>query len=124
MPSTDDNVLVRGIEGDKNALGYFGYAYYVQNKDRLKIVPIASGSDPAAAVTPTTETIEQGKYVPLARPLFLYVKASSLKRPEVAAFLKYYLNEGQPLVSQVGYVSLSKPALEKSRQTLKAAAEK
>ena len=122
MPSADDNVLVRGVEGDEYALGYFGYAYYVQNKDRMKIVPIAPGSDPAAAVAPTTETIEQGKYVPLARPLFLYVKTSSLKRPEVAAFVKYYLNEGQPLVSQVGYVSLSKSALEKSRQTFQATA--
>jgi len=123
MPSTDDNVLVRGVEGDKYALGYFGYAYYVQNKDRLKIVPIAPGSDLAAAVTPTIETIEQGKYVPLARPLFLYVKTSSLKRPEVAAFLKYYLNDGQPLVGQVGYVHLSKPALAKARQIFKTAAE-
>ena len=123
MPSADDNVLVRGIEGDDYSLGYFGYAYYVQNKDRLKIVPIAPGSDPASAVAPSTETIEQGKYVPLARPLFLYVKKSSLKRPEVVTFLKYYLNEGQPLVSQVGYIHLSKPALEKTRQIFKSATE-
>lgn len=117
-PSVDDNVLVRGVAGDLYSLGYFGYAYYVENKDKLKIVGIASGDDKSACVKPTRETIEAGQYVPLSRPLFLYVNKASLKKPEVATFLKYYLQEGQDLVGEVGYVRLSGEVLANTRQTL------
>ena len=117
-PSADDNVLVRGVAGDRFSLGYFGYAYYVENKDKLKIVGVASGSDKTDCVKPTDETIESGKYVPLSRPLYLYVNKASLTKPEVATFLKYYLEQGQALVSEVGYVRLSKTLLAETRQTL------
>lgn len=122
--NTDDNFLVRGVAEDKYSLGYFGYAYYVENSDKLKIVGIAPGGPPkrgvpaAGCVKPTDETIEAGRYVPLSRPLFLYVNKASLKKPAVAAFLKYYLKEGQDLVSEVGYVRLSKSAHAKSQQAL------
>ncbi len=120
-PSADDNVLVRGVAGDKYSLGYFGYAYYVENKDKLKIVAVAPGSDKSAAVAPTDETIEAGRYVPLSRPLFLYVSKKALHRPEVAAFLRYYLDQGQALVSDVGYVRLSEKALAETRKRLEEA---
>lgn len=117
-PSVDDNVLVRGVAGDKYSLGYFGYAYYVENKDKLKIVGISPTDDASDCVKPTVESIETGKYVPLARPLFLYVNKASLKKAEVAAFLKYYMQEGQALVGDVGYVQLSETVLAETRQKL------
>lgn len=117
-PSADDNVLVRGVAGDKYSLGYFGYAYYVENKDRLKIIGIASGQDDTAGVKPTDETIEAGKYVPLSRPLYLYVNRASLKKTEVAKYLEYYLQQGQDLVREVGYVRLSETLAEETRKAL------
>ncbi len=119
-PSADDNVLVRGVSGDKYSLGYFGYAYYVENKDKLKVVGIVA-SEGAESVKPTDQTIEAGKYVPLSRPLFLYINKASLKKREVATFLTYYLNEGQDLVSEVGYVRLSTTLLGETQATLEAA---
>lgn len=105
-PSTDDNVLVRGVSGEKNGLGYFGYAYYFQNKDRVKAVAISPTGQSGDCVSPSPETIETGTYKPLSRPLFVYVSTKALARPEVQAFLKYYLNEGQALVESEGYVRL------------------
>ena len=78
--STDDNVLVQGISGDRNALGYFGYAYYAENADKLKLVAVDNGD---GCVTPTPDTILSGEYKPLTRPLFIYVNKKSLERPEV-----------------------------------------
>ncbi|MAT15718.1 MAG: phosphate ABC transporter substrate-binding protein [Planctomyces sp.] len=115
-PSADDNILVRGVSGDKYSLGYFGYAYYIENKDKLKVLAVADGSDPATAVAPTAETIESGQYTPLSRPLFLYVRIDSLQKPHVARFLEYYLNEGQALVNEVGYVQLGESELQNSKQ--------
>lgn len=118
-PSADDNVLVKGVSGDKYALGYFGYAYYKENSEALKALAIAASDDISTAVAPTGETIEGGKYTPLSRPLFLYVSTASLKRKEVADFLTYYLSdEGQDLVDSVGYVRVSGPAMEEARKTL------
>jgi phosphate transport system substrate-binding protein len=117
-PSADDNVLVRGVEGDKYSLGYFGYAYFVENQDKLKVLAIAPGNDKLAAVKPTDASIESGKYTPLSRPLFLYVNKASLKKPQVAEFLKFYLEEGQSLVNEVGYIGLSDKELAKARKTL------
>lgn len=101
--SADDNVLVQAIAGEKYALGYFGYAYYVENKDRLKLVAIDNGR---GAILPSEQTINDGTYSPLSRPLFIYVKKESMKRPEVKEFVKYYLTEGRDLVAQVGYVKM------------------
>ncbi|SHJ68332.1 PstS family phosphate ABC transporter substrate-binding protein [Tepidibacter formicigenes] len=101
--SEDDNVLVNGIAGDKYSLGFFGYAYYIENKDKLKVVPIDSGKGP---VEPTPETVENGTYEPLSRPLFIYVNKESMQRPEIKEFVKYYLTEGKELIPEVGYVKL------------------
>lgn len=107
--SADDNVLVQAIAGEKYALGYFGYAYYVENKDGLKLVAIDSGNGP---VLPSEQTINDGTYKPLSRPLFIYVKKESMKRPEVKEFVKYYLTTGKELVPQVGYVKMPDPVYE------------
>lgn len=101
--SEDDNVLVQGIAGDKNALGFFGYAYYEENQDKLKIVPIDSGNGP---VTPSFETIKDGSYAPLSRPLFIYVNKASLEKAEVRQFVEYYLEIAKDIVQEVGYVGL------------------
>ena len=101
-PSEDDNVLVLGIYGDKNSLGYFGYAYYIENQDKLKIVAVDNG---AGCVAPSAATIEDGSYSPLARPLFIYVNEKSLERPEVKAFVEFYMTDGPDLVREVGYVA-------------------
>ena len=105
--SANDNDLVLGVTQEKYALGYFGYAYYLENKDRLSAVAVSPTDDPADAVLPTEENIEGGKYTPLSRPLFIYVRKSSLERPEVAAFVDYYLGEGSKAVSDAGYVQLT-----------------
>ncbi|HUG20267.1 MAG TPA: PstS family phosphate ABC transporter substrate-binding protein [Planctomycetaceae bacterium] len=117
-PSVNDNVLVQGVGGSKYALGYFGYAYYVKNKGKLKVLGIAAGDDASSCVAPTDESIEAGKYVPLSRPLYLYVNKAALQRQEVASFLTYYLNEGQILVGEVGYVRLSESLIAETRKNL------
>jgi phosphate transport system substrate-binding protein len=102
--SADDNVLVQGIAGDRNSLGYFGYAYYVENKDKLKIVGVDGGD---GCTRPTTQTINDGSYAPLARPLFLYINIEALQRPDVILFLNFYLDNAAELAQEVGYVGLS-----------------
>lgn len=106
-PSVNDTTLVQGVAGEKYALGYFGYAYYQENTDHLKAVAVSTTDDIADAVAPSTETVESGKYTPLSRPLFIYVNVADLKRPEVVAFVKFYLEKGQTYVKKVGYVSLN-----------------
>ena len=101
--SEDDNVLVRGVESNEFAIGFFGFAYYIENKSRLKVVPIDGGKGPIA---PTHETIEDGTYAPFSRPLFIYVNETSAARPEVKAFVDFYLENGSNLVEEVGYVKL------------------
>jgi len=101
--SADDNVLVQGIEGDDNSLGYFGFAYYEENRDKLNLVAVDAGKG-AGCVLPSHDTILNNTYSPLSRPLFVYVRNDALQQPEVAAFLRYYLTEGPPLISEVGYV--------------------
>ncbi|GAA0121520.1 MAG: PstS family phosphate ABC transporter substrate-binding protein [Clostridium argentinense] len=102
-PSEDDNTLVQGIAGDKNAIGFFGYSYYEENKEKLKAVKIDNGK---GGIEPSFETIKDGSYAPLSRPLFLYVNNESLKREEVKEFLKFYLSEGKDIISEIGYVEL------------------
>jgi len=100
--SEDDNTLVQGIEGEANSWGYFGYAYYQNNKEGLKAIKIAEKG--TQSVEPTTETIESGDY-PLSRPLYIYVKEDSLKKPEVGQFVKFYLEQTPQIIADVGYVS-------------------
>ena len=102
LPSEDDNVLVTGIAGDRGALGYFGYAYYGENADLLKLVAVDGGD---GCVLPTDETINNGTYAPLSRPLFIYVASDALNQPHVKAFVEYYLDSGnRSLVSETGYI--------------------
>lgn len=101
--SEDDNVLVKGVQGDKGGLGYFGYAYYVENKENLKIVPIDAGK---GAVVPNETTINDGTYAPLSRPIYIYPSNKSLQKPEVKEFVKFYLETAKDLVKEVGYIPL------------------
>ena len=100
--SADDNVLVQGIAGDQNSLGYFGYAYYAENTDKLKIVPIDSGNGP---VIPSDETVKAGQYTPLARPIFIYVNKASLSTEVVNTFVRFYMENAEQLVAEVGYTT-------------------
>ncbi|MEM1355445.1 MAG: PstS family phosphate ABC transporter substrate-binding protein [Planctomycetota bacterium] len=102
--SEDDNVLVTGIVGNRGAIGFFGAAYYFENQDKLRSVPIVNGD--GEAVSPTAETIENGSYNPFSRPLFIYVKVTSLDRPEVAEFVDFYLADAPEFAEEVGYVAL------------------
>jgi phosphate transport system substrate-binding protein len=102
--SEDDNVLVQGVSRDVNGLGYFGYAYYIENKDKLKAVPIVNGK--GQPVEPSMETVLKGAYSPLARPIFIYASAKSLARPEVKDFVEYYLKNAGTLAREVKYVPL------------------
>lgn len=102
--SEDDNVLVRGVAGDENSIGFFGCAYYFENRDKLRAIPVDSGAGP---VSPTHETIETGAYAPFSRPLFIYVNSKSASRPEVQAFVAFYLANAPELSDEVGYVRLS-----------------
>jgi len=106
--SEDDNTLVQGVENNKNAIGYFGYAYYAAHKDKMTAVAIDSGKG-KGAVGPSLENVTNGTYNPLSRPLFVYVRDSSAKRPEVREFVQFMLNNGD-LVSEVGYLPLPKSA--------------
>ncbi len=101
--SEDDNVLVRGINGDKNSLGYFGYAYYRENTDKLKLIAVDSGD---GCVEPTDQTILDGTYKPLSRPLYIYVNNKSVERTEFKAFINFFMKYGSELSSEVGYVPL------------------
>ena len=102
--SEDDNVLVQGVARDVNGLGYFGFAYYVENKDKLKAVPIVN--EKGQAVSPSMEAVEAGTYSPLSRPIFIYVNAKSFGKPEVKEFVQYYLTHGAALAREVKYVPL------------------
>jgi phosphate transport system substrate-binding protein len=102
--SEDDNILVQGISGDRYALGYFGYAYYTESADRLKLVGVDGGS---GCVEPSDATIADGTYAPLSRPIFMYVKHAALARPEVNAFVTFLLTEAGELVPSTGYHPLS-----------------
>ena len=102
-PSEDDNVLVQGVAGDKNAIGFFGFAYYEENQDKLKAVKI---TDDGKTVEPTFDTIKDGTYKPLSRPIFIYVNNASLEKPEVKAFVDFYLENAQAVVPEIGYIPL------------------
>ena len=102
-PSEDDNVLVLGVSGDKGAMGYFGYAYYIENIKRLKLLGIDDGD---GCVIPSEASINDGTYSPLSRPLFIYVNTSEILRKEVYEFLKFYLENGQMLAEEGGFVAL------------------
>jgi len=105
-PSEDDNVLVQGVASNKGGLGYFGYAYYEENKEKLRAIPIvAKGA--TTAVSPSPDTVMNGSYQPLSRPLFIYVNATAAAfKPEVKEFVNFYLANAPKLVKEVKYVPL------------------
>ena len=105
-PSEDDNVLVQGVSGNAGGLAYFGYAYYEENKDKLRAVPISAKAG-SPAVMPSPEAVKDGTYQPLSRPLFIYVNATAAAfKPEVKAFVNFYLDNAPKLVAEVKYVPL------------------
>ena len=113
--SEDDNVLVTGVSKGTGALGYFGFAYYIENKDKLRAVPVKHGDK--TPVSPTLETISDQSYAPLSRPIFIYVSKKAAERPEVDAFIKFYLGDGSPLAKDVGYIPLpAKVAVEANKR--------
>ncbi|MBT8478527.1 MAG: PstS family phosphate ABC transporter substrate-binding protein [Gemmatimonadetes bacterium] len=102
--SEDDNILVQGVAGDRYALGYLGYAYYLENSDKLKIVAVDGGN---GCVAPSDATIADGSYAPLSRPLFIYVKHAALARPEVKAYMEFLVENAQDVVPATGYHALT-----------------
>ncbi len=115
--SEDDNVLVNGVVGDESAIGFFGCAYYFENKEKLKVVPIDNGK---GAITPSHDTVENGTYAPFSRPLFIYVNKKSIDRPEVKSFVEFYLAQAPELVDEVGYIPLPKSVYAKATANFKA----
>jgi phosphate transport system substrate-binding protein len=105
--SEDDNTLVQGVENNKSALGYFGFAYYAAHKDKMTAVRIDGGKGPVA---PSVENVINGTYSPLSRPLFVYIRESSMDRPEIKEFVQFMMTEGADLVTEVGYVPLPEKA--------------
>jgi phosphate transport system substrate-binding protein len=103
-PSENDNALVLGVAGDKGSLGYFGHGYYEENKDKLKLLAVDAGDGPKK---PTAESVRDGSYKPLSRPLFIYVRTSSLQNHGVAEFLTYYLEHANELAPKVGYTAVT-----------------
>ncbi|WP_163103408.1 PstS family phosphate ABC transporter substrate-binding protein [Peribacillus alkalitolerans] len=114
--SEDDNVLVQGVTGDKNAIGFFGFAYYNENKDKLKVVPIDGGN---GAIEPNHETIMDGTYAPLSRPLFTYVANKAVaEKEQVADYVKFTLENAAAMSEEVGYVALPEEEYTKALETL------
>jgi phosphate transport system substrate-binding protein len=114
----DDNVTVRGVAGEKGALGYFGFSYYEENQDQVKAVQIDSGD---GCVTPSVETAQSGEYKPLSRPLFVYAKTTSLERPEVRDFLNFMVENATEIAEAAQFVPPTDEQLEKSRTALESA---
>jgi phosphate transport system substrate-binding protein len=115
--SEDDNVLVQGVANDRNALGYFGFSYYIENQNKLKAVAIDGGK---GAVGPSPKTVEDGTYQPLSRPIFIYVSKKSLdSKPEVKEFVDFYLKNAAKLVKDVKYVALPQSAYTVGAEHLK-----
>ena len=120
FPSEDDNVLVKGVEGNANAVGFFGYAYYLEEGKRLKAVAVDQKGN-GKCVLPSEETINNGAYAPLSRPLFIYVNASNLNKAGLVKFVDFYLNKkNRKLISSTGYVALPERAYELIMERFKA----
>jgi phosphate transport system substrate-binding protein len=114
--SEDDHVLVQGIAGDKYSLGFFGLAYYTENKDKLTLIGVHNGEE---VVKPTLETVSNGSYKPLSRPLFVYVNSTSVKSPEVVEFVNFYIDNAGELSEDVGYISLPAELYAKQKESFK-----
>lgn len=115
--SEDDNVLVQGVSGDKNALGFFGLAYYEENQERLKLVGVDGGN---GVVLPSYESVKDGSYAPLSRPVFIYVNSEAVKDEAVVDFVQFYIDNASELVQDVGYISLPEADYESQRTKFEA----
>jgi len=113
----DDNATVRGVEGSPGGMGYAGYSFYQENEGDLKALEVDNGK---GCVPPSVETAQDGSYAPLSRPLFMYPSDAALKKPEVKAFITYYLENVNSVAESLGFVPLTEEQLEESE----AAAEK
>ncbi len=118
--SSDDNQTVRGVADDVDALGYLGYAYFAANQSKLKLVAIRK-DDASEPVLPSPETILDKSYVPLSRPLFIYVKDAAMARPEVAGFVKYYVENAAELAKTAGYVAPASDEIAENKKALASA---
>lgn len=114
--SEDDNVLVQGIAGDKYGLGFFGLAYFEENSDKLRLIPVDGGSGPVA---PSLETVKNGTYEPLSRPLFIYVNTSAVQRQEIVKFVEFYIENAAELSKDVGYIPLPQEQYAKELEEFK-----
>jgi phosphate transport system substrate-binding protein len=117
--SEDDNVLVTGVQSDKYALGYVGYAYFEENRDRLKLLAVDAGD--GNCIQPSVDSVRENAYRPLSRPLYIYVNKSSLNRPELKAFVEFYLSTAADLVADVGYVPVSDEVAAENERAFEAA---
>ncbi len=116
--SEDDNVLVIGVAGDKGSIGFFGCAYFFENKDKLRAVSVVNPVN-GESVLPTSDTIESGSYAPFSRPLFIYVNKKSLDtKPAVADFVDFYLEHSGDLATEVGYVRLPKEVMDRVKKNV------
>ena len=123
LATEDDNVVVQGVEGERGAMGYFGFSYYEENKDKLKVLAIDHGKG-QGCVTPSIATVQANKYRPLSRPLFIYAKRSAFKRPVVAGYIGHIFNNEKAIAKKSGFIALTDRQLKKARyqylQALKA----
>jgi phosphate transport system substrate-binding protein len=117
-PSEDDNVLVEGVSGDQDGLGYFGFSYYAQNQDALNLVSVDDGK---GCVAPSTETIQSGEYSPLSRPIFMYPSADALTKPEVAAYMQYVVDNYDTIAEQAQIVPMDGPQADQAKSALEKA---
>lgn len=115
--SEDDNVLVQGIATDRNALGFFGLAYYEENRERLKLIGVDNGD---GAVEPSIETVSNGTYAPLSRPIFIYVSKEAAQKEEVQKFVNFYLEQAPQLALEIGYVPMPESAYENEIERFRA----
>ena len=120
LGTEDDNIVVQGVEGERGSMGYFGFSYYEENKDKLKVLAIDAGKG-QGCVTPSVATVQANKYRPLSRPLFIYSKRDSFKRPVVAGFVGYIFNNEKAIAKQSGFIALTDRQLKKARYQYKQA---
>jgi len=123
LATEDDNIVVQGVEGERGSMGYFGFSYYEENKSKLKVLAVDQGKG-NGCVTPSVASVQANKYRPLSRPLFIYSKRDSFRRPVVAGFIGYVFNNEKAIAKQAGFIALTDRQLKKARyqyrQALKA----
>ncbi|MHB1241802.1 MAG: PstS family phosphate ABC transporter substrate-binding protein [Gaiellaceae bacterium] len=112
LATEDDNVIVSGVAGERGGLGYFGFSYYEENADKLKLIQVDNGSGCRA---PSVAAVQKGQYKPLARPLFIYARRDSFRRPVVAGYIGYMLNNEKAIAKKAGYIALTDRQLKKAR---------